>query len=63
VSAETAKHLKDHNSYLQTELLRISGDDIIGKNTGLRRVMENVNQVAHLQTPILLIGDTGTARR
>ncbi len=56
------ERLKDHNRYLQTELLRISGDDIIGKNSGLRRVMEAVNQVAQLQTPILLIGDTGTGK-
>ena len=54
--------LKDHNRYLQTELLRISGDDIIGKNSGMRGVMEAVNQVAHLQTPVLLIGDTGTGK-
>jgi transcriptional regulator with GAF, ATPase, and Fis domain len=54
--------LQDHNRYLQTELLRISGDDIIGKNAGLRGVMEAVNQVAHLQTPVLLIGDTGTGK-
>jgi transcriptional regulator with GAF, ATPase, and Fis domain len=54
--------LKDHNRYLQTELLRISGDDIIGKNAGLRGVMEAVNQVAPLQTPVLLIGDTGTGK-
>ncbi len=54
--------LQDHNRYLQTELLRISGDDIIGKNAGLRGVMEAVNQVAHLQTPVLLIGETGTGK-
>jgi len=54
--------LQDHNRYLQTELLRLSGDDIIGKNAGLRGVMEAVNQVAPLQTPVLLIGDTGTGK-
>lgn len=54
--------LKDDNRYLQTELLRISGNDIIGRNAGLRVVMEAVNQVAHLQTPVLLIGDTGTGK-
>jgi transcriptional regulator with GAF, ATPase, and Fis domain len=56
------ERLQDHNRYLQTELLRISGDDIIGKNAGLRGVMEAVNQVAHLQTPVLLIGETGTGK-
>jgi transcriptional regulator with GAF, ATPase, and Fis domain len=54
--------LKDHNRYLQTELLRISGDDIIGKNSGLSGVMEAVSQVAPLHTPVLLIGDTGTGK-
>ena len=54
--------LKDDNRYLQTELLRISGNDIIGKNAGLRGVMDAVEQVASLQTPVLLIGDTGTGK-
>ena len=54
--------LKDDNRYLQTELLRISGNDIIGKNAGLRGVMDAVEQVAALQTPVLLIGDTGTGK-
>ncbi len=54
--------LKDDNRYLQTELLRISGNDIIGRNNGLRGVMEAVNQVAYLHTPVLLIGDTGTGK-
>jgi hydrogenase-4 transcriptional activator len=54
--------LKDDNRYLRTELMRIAGDDIIGKNTGLRGVMEAVSQVAHLATPVLLIGDTGTGK-
>jgi transcriptional regulator with GAF, ATPase, and Fis domain len=54
--------LKDDNRYLRTELMRISGDDIIGKNAGLRGVMEAINQVSHLTTPVLLIGDTGTGK-
>jgi transcriptional regulator with GAF, ATPase, and Fis domain len=54
--------LKDDNRYLQTELLRLSGNDIIGKNAGLRGVMEAVEQVASLQTPVLLIGETGTGK-
>ena len=54
--------LKDDNRYLRTELMRLSGDDIIGKNAGLRGVMEAVNQVARLTTPVLLIGDTGTGK-
>ncbi len=54
--------LKDDNRHLQNELLRLSGNDIIGKDAGLRGVMESVNQVAHLATPVLLIGDTGSGK-
>jgi len=54
--------LKNDNRQLQNELLRISGDHVIGKDEGLRGVMEAVNQVSHLSTPVLLIGDTGSGK-
>ncbi|PKN68460.1 MAG: Fis family transcriptional regulator [Deltaproteobacteria bacterium HGW-Deltaproteobacteria-12] len=54
--------LKDENRHLQNELMRLSGYEIIGKNVGLKGVMESVNQVSNLTTPVLLIGDTGTGK-
>jgi transcriptional regulator with GAF, ATPase, and Fis domain len=54
--------LADDNRYLHQELLRISGDEIIGKDGGLKRVMEMVRQVASLNSPVLLMGETGVGK-
>ncbi len=54
--------LADDNRYLHQELLRISGDKIIGENGGLKGVMEKVRQVAPLNSPVLLLGETGTGK-
>jgi hypothetical protein len=40
--------LADNNRFLRTELQRLSGEDIIGGDFGLRGVMEMVHQVAPL---------------
>jgi len=54
--------LADDNRYLHQELLRISGDEIVGKDGGLKRVMEMVRQVASLDSPVLLLGETGVGK-
>jgi transcriptional regulator with GAF, ATPase, and Fis domain len=54
--------LVDDNRYLQDELRRISGNEIIGADFGLRGVMEQVRQVAPLDSPVLLLGETGTGK-
>jgi len=54
--------LADDNRYLQGELHRMSGDAIIGANFGLKQVMGNVQQVAALDSPVLLLGETGTGK-
>ncbi len=54
--------LRDDNLYLSQELLRISGDEIIGTDGGLRGVMEMVRQVAPLNSPVLLLGETGVGK-
>jgi len=54
--------LADDNRYLHQELLRISGDEIIGKDGGLKQVMEMVRQVASLNSPVLLMGETGVGK-
>jgi len=59
-------HLKDmlaeQNSYLRRELLRLSSDNIIGGDFGLKDVMEMVRHVAPLDSPVLLVGETGTGK-
>jgi len=54
--------LADDNQYLSQELIRISGNEIIGKNNGLKEVMETVQRVARLDNPVLLLGETGVGK-
>jgi transcriptional regulator with GAF, ATPase, and Fis domain len=69
--ANTLKHreivklndlLADENLYLHRELRRLTGDEIVGANFGLRDVMHKVRQVAALDSPVLLLGETGVGK-
>ena len=55
--------LAEDNRFLHSELRQIAGEEIIGADFGLKGVMEMVRQVAPLSSPVLLSGETGTARR
>ncbi len=54
--------LADDNRYLLDELRSVSGDEIIGADFGLSMVMRMVEQVASLDSPVLLLGETGTGK-
>ena len=54
--------LADDNRYLHDELRRIAGENVIGADFGLRGVMEQVHQVAPIDSPVLLLGETGTGK-
>ncbi len=54
--------LTDDVHYLHQELLRITGNELVGKDGGLRGVMEMVHQVATLDSPVLLLGETGAGK-
>jgi transcriptional regulator with GAF, ATPase, and Fis domain len=54
--------LTDDNRYLHDELRRIAGENVIGADFGLRGVMEQVRQVAPIDSPVLLLGETGTGK-
>ncbi|TFG95189.1 MAG: sigma-54-dependent Fis family transcriptional regulator, partial [Calditrichales bacterium] len=54
--------LADDNQYLHGELWRISGDEIIGMDFGLKDVMHKVSHVAGLDSPVLLLGETGSGK-
>jgi len=54
--------LIDDNRYLHGELNRLSGDEIIGANFGLREVMHKVRQVAGSDSAVLLLGETGAGK-
>ncbi len=54
--------LVDDNQYLQQELKSKAGENIIGSDFGLKSVMDMVQQVADLDSPVLLLGETGTGK-
>jgi len=54
--------LIDDNRYLHHEIRKLSGDEIIGSNYGLKDVMHKVQQVSNLDCPVLLLGETGVGK-
>jgi transcriptional regulator with GAF, ATPase, and Fis domain len=56
------ERLADDNRYLHTELRRLSGDEIVGADFGLRDVMQQVRRVAPTESPVLLTGETGVGK-
>lgn len=51
----------DHRA-LSQDMERFRGTQVIGADFGLRHVMEMVRQVATLNSPVLLTGETGTGK-
>ncbi|SMC90485.1 Transcriptional regulator containing GAF, AAA-type ATPase, and DNA-binding Fis domains [Desulfocicer vacuolatum DSM 3385] len=54
--------LIDDNKYFQKELNKFSGEKLIGAQRGLKKVMQMVQRVAPLESPVLLLGQTGTGK-
>jgi len=54
--------LADDNRYLHQQMQQMAGDTIIGADFGLKGVMEMVRHVAPLNSPVLLIGETGVGK-
>lgn len=59
---ELKEQLADDNRYLSGEMRSLAGEEIIGADFGLREVMDRVNEVAPLTSPVLLLGETGTGK-
>ena len=61
-----ANHLKnmlaDDKRYLEKELLQNIGEKIIGADSGLKTIMESVEQVAPTDSPVFLQGETGVGK-
>lgn len=53
---------EDDNRYLRKQIRNFLIDKIIGSNKGLKRVIEAVSQVAPLDSPVLLLGETGVGK-
>ena len=56
------ERLTDDNRAMSRELERLSGNQVVGAEFGLRQVMEMVGRVAPLSSPVLLLGETGTGK-
>ncbi|PKN65026.1 MAG: Fis family transcriptional regulator [Deltaproteobacteria bacterium HGW-Deltaproteobacteria-15] len=54
--------LADENRYLRRELQGLSGDEIVGSDFGLKGTMEMARQVAPLESPVLLLGESGAGK-
>lgn len=54
--------LADENRFLHKELRRFIGDEIVGADFGLKRVMHQIQQVAAHDSPVLLLGETGVGK-
>ena len=54
--------LDDDNRFLRTEMRELAGADIVGSDFGLREVMAQGRQVAPLESPVLLLGETGVGK-
>lgn len=54
--------LVDDNRFLYRQLSDLSGSEIIGADFGLKEIMKMVRQVAPLDSPVLLLGETGVGK-
>ncbi|MCP4752738.1 MAG: sigma-54-dependent Fis family transcriptional regulator [Proteobacteria bacterium] len=54
--------LAENNRFLRNELRRETETDIIGADFGLKNVMDMVRQVAPLESPVFIHGETGTGK-
>lgn len=54
--------LKEDNRALSAEIKRSLGEEVVGADFGLYQVMEQVRQVAQSNSPVLLLGETGTGK-
>lgn len=59
---ELKELLADDNKYLHSELRKKTGEDIIGANFGLQDAMNKAMQVSSLNSPVLLLGETGVGK-
>ncbi len=59
---ELKKQLAEDNLELQRDLQEVVGSEIVGANFGLAPTMDLVRKVAPRDSPVLLLGETGTGK-
>jgi transcriptional regulator with GAF, ATPase, and Fis domain len=60
---ELRARLEADSTYLQKEILRAEGfDGIVGTSAALSKVLHQIEQVAAADSPVLVLGETGTGK-
>lgn len=54
--------LAEDNRFLRKELLKQGGEDLVGIEGGLREVAAQLRRVGQTNSPVLLLGETGTGK-
>ena len=54
--------LDDDNRYLRQQIKDLEPSQIIGAKRGLKNVMQMVRQVSNIDSPVLLLGETGVGK-
>jgi len=52
----------EEKEFLAQELRRITDHEIIGVDSGLREIKASIEQLAHVDTPVLIMGETGVGK-
>lgn len=62
-SAKLRERLRDENAYLRRELQGSrGGSSIVGHSPAIRRIIEQVRQLAATDSTVLVVGETGTGK-
>jgi len=59
---DTRNQLAEDNRYLSKQLSGLRRKELVGSNTGLKGVMDLIHQVAPMDSPVLLLGETGVGK-
>ncbi len=57
-----SENIKKENQGLYQELMEVSGNKIIGAESGLKKVMTLVKKVSATESPVMLLGETGVGK-
>lgn len=60
--AQMRDQLAERNLLLSEELENLHEYEVVGSETGLKKVMEQIARVAHTDAPVLLTGETGVGK-
>jgi transcriptional regulator with GAF, ATPase, and Fis domain len=57
------ERLEAENLYLRDQIdIEYKHDEIIGQSAAIRKVLQQVEQVAHTDSTVLILGETGTGK-